>query len=281
MTTDSAAPLPARRSVWHAAAAWLSEHDPGHAALRRAGRTAVVMPAMFALGDNVIGNPGLATFAAFGSFAMLLFVDFTGPIRDRLRAQAALAIVCAVFISVGTLASRSTWVAAVAMAAVAFAVLFAGVVSSVLASATTSLLLAFILPVSLPGRSRRSRIAWLAGASPRVSLLAIALLWPAPARNPLRDAAITRAAPWPRACVPRSLSRSATGRDASAVMPRSARKRRSTGSTMFFATPYRPTGLSTARAVVRLVDELVAERDRRALDAAFAPRCQSTQARVR
>ena len=72
---------------------WLRARDRDLAALRRAGRAAIVMPAMFALGDKVIGNPALATFAAFGSFAMLLLVDFGGPIRDRLQAQAALAIV--------------------------------------------------------------------------------------------------------------------------------------------------------------------------------------------
>ncbi|MEA2482524.1 MAG: hypothetical protein QOC55_471, partial [Thermoleophilaceae bacterium] len=55
---------------------WLRDHDPGYAALRRAGRAALVMPAMFALGDKVIANPALATFAAFGSFAMLVLVDF-------------------------------------------------------------------------------------------------------------------------------------------------------------------------------------------------------------
>ncbi|MEO6859356.1 MAG: hypothetical protein ABI323_12365 [Solirubrobacteraceae bacterium] len=65
------------------AAAWLRTRDPGYAALRRATRTALVMPAMFALGDVVIGNPILATFAAFGSFAMLLLVESPGTIRDR------------------------------------------------------------------------------------------------------------------------------------------------------------------------------------------------------
>ena len=65
--------------------------------------------------------------------------------------RAALGVACAVLICLGTLASRTTWLAALAMAVVGFAVLFAGVVSSVLAGATTSLLLAFILPVSLPG----------------------------------------------------------------------------------------------------------------------------------
>src|SRR5258708_25011080 len=76
------------------------------------------------------------------------------------------------------------------MAVVAFTVLFAGVVSSVLAGATTSLLLAFILPVSLPGPASQipDRVAgW--GLAAAVSLVAIALLWPAPERNPVPSGA--------------------------------------------------------------------------------------------
>ena len=73
---------------------WLRRHDPGYGALRRAGRTALIMPAMLALGTKVIGNPLVALFAAFGSFAMLLLVDFTGPIRDRVRSQALLGVAC-------------------------------------------------------------------------------------------------------------------------------------------------------------------------------------------
>jgi hypothetical protein len=61
-----------------AALAWLRKHDRGFAALRRAGRTAIVMPALFALGINVVGQPAIATFAAFGCFAMLLLVDSPG-----------------------------------------------------------------------------------------------------------------------------------------------------------------------------------------------------------
>src|SRR5260370_19868132 len=127
---------------------WLRQRDPDFAALRRAGRTAIVMPAMFALGDKVIGNAALATFAAFGSFAMLLLVDFSGPMRERLRAQVALAVVGGVLVCVGTLASQTVWLAAAAMAVVGFGVMFAGVVSSVLAGAAAALLLAFIFPVS-------------------------------------------------------------------------------------------------------------------------------------
>ena len=70
---------------------WLRRRDRGLVALRRAGRTAIVMPAMFAVGDLVIGNTTTAAFAAFGSFASLLLFDPPGPMRARLRAQLALA----------------------------------------------------------------------------------------------------------------------------------------------------------------------------------------------
>ena len=242
--------------------AWLREHDRGFAALRRAGRTAVVMPAMFALGSEVIGNPDVATFAAFGSFAMLLLVDFQGPMRDRLRAQATLAVACGVLISLATLASDTTWLAATAMAVVAFGILFAGVVSSVLAASTTTLLLAFILPVSLPGMASSipDRVAgW--GLASGASLLAIALLWPAPARDPVRTAAIRAC----RALAERLRAEAAHGagdgaQPAEAGLDAAVAEADAAVAalhTTFFATPYRPTGLSTsARAVVRLVDEL-------------------------
>ena len=71
---------------------WLGQRDRGFTALRRATRTAIIMPAMFALGDKVIGDPQVATFAAFGSFAMLLLVDFGGPMAEPLQAQAALGV---------------------------------------------------------------------------------------------------------------------------------------------------------------------------------------------
>jgi uncharacterized membrane protein YccC len=241
---------------------WIREHDPGYAALRRAGRTALVMPAMFAIGDKIIANPALATFAAFGSFAMLLLVDFSGPMQSRLLNQAALGVACAALIALGTLASRTAWVAALTMAGVAFVVLFANVVSSVLAGASTSLLLSFILPVSLPGgaASIPDRVAgW--GLAAAVSLPAIALLWPAPTRNPVRAAASAAC----RALAARLRAEIAflrSGRSPDLEGEHSAAI--ATADTAvdamertFFATPYRPGGLSTdARAVVILVDEL-------------------------
>jgi uncharacterized membrane protein YccC len=261
-TSASTAAGPATIHPVRAAGDWLAQHDPGYAALRRAARAALVMPAMFALGDKVIGNPNVATFAAFGSFAMLLLVDFSGPIRDRLIDQSALGVTCAVLITLATLVSRTTWLAAVSMAVVAFAVLFAGVVSSVLAGATTSLLLSFILPVSLPAPMSvvGDRVAgW--GLATGASLLAISLLWPAPARNPVRTGAIGAC----RALADRlraEIAYALSGDDSEAREAHSAAIARANDAvqalqTVFFATPYRPTGLTTdARAVIRLVDDL-------------------------
>jgi Fusaric acid resistance protein-like len=242
---------------------WLGERDRGFAALRRATRAAIIMPGMFALGDKVIGDPQLATFAAFGSFAMLLLVDFGGPMAERLQAQAALAVTGGVFVCLATLASQSAWLAAVAMTVVAFGVIFAGVVSSVLAGATTALLLAFILPVSLaaPPSAVPDRLAgW--GMAGGVALVATALLWPAPARDRLRGAAAAACralATRLRAGVAFHLSgmdaQFARDRDhAAAQADQAVEALRSA----FLATPYRPTGLNTpARTTVRLVDELI------------------------
>jgi uncharacterized membrane protein YccC len=242
---------------------WLTEHDRDLVALRRAARAAIVMPAMFALGDKVIADPVLATFAAFGSFAMLLLVDFGGPMRERLLSQAALALAGCALVSLATLVSQTVWLAAATTAVVGFAVIFSGVVSSVLAGATTSLLLAFILPVTVVGpvSSIPDRLAgW--GLAAVASLIAIWLLWPAPTRSPLRQAAIEACralARRLRAEVAQSLSVAdeALVRDREHAIAQASRAiaalRRS-----FLATPFRPTSLSTpARTVVRLVDELI------------------------
>jgi uncharacterized membrane protein YccC len=221
------------------------------------------MPALFALGEKVFKNPQLATFSAFGAFSMLGLVEFGGRMRDRLQAQAWLGIAGAIILALGTLASRNAWLGAAGMAIVAFVVLFAGVVSSVLARATTSLLLAFILPVSLPGPATviPDRLAgW--GLASIAGLIAVRLLWPPPAQSPLRMPAID-------ACKALALRLRA---DVALVLGdgseqpeiehgRAVALANETIDTLhrgFLVAPFRPTGLSTpARTLVRLVDELV------------------------
>ncbi|MGN6793398.1 MAG: FUSC family protein [Streptosporangiaceae bacterium] len=241
---------------------WLGRHDRDYAALRRAARAAIVMPGMFALGDKVIGNADVATFGAFGAFAMLLLVDFSGPLVQRLQAQVALVLVGAILICIATAASANPWIGAIAMAVVGFGVLFAGVVSSTLATASTAMLLAFILPVSVPApvSAVPGRLAgWgLAGVC---GLIAVAVLWPAPPRDRLRPAAITACealAARIRAEVAFVLSDGheefAADRDRAAERAQDA-----IGALQrtFLATPYRPGGLRTsARTVTRLVAEL-------------------------
>ena len=241
---------------------WLGARDRDYAALRRACRSAIVMPAMFAVGDTVFRNPDVATFGAFGAFAMLLLVDFSGPMTQRLQAQATLAVVGAVFICAGTAASASPWLAAVSMAVVGFGVLFSGVVSSTLATASTAMLLAFILPVSLqaPVSAIPQRLAgW--GLAAVAGLVAIAVLWPSPVREPLRPAAAAAC----EALAGRLRAEVAflvSGCDPAFVADRDLAVARAQGAAdalrrTFLATPYRPGGLRTsARTVTRLVAEV-------------------------
>ena len=243
-TTDSAA---CPKSTCSPCGGWAS----GTAASRRCvGRVeqAMVMQAMFAVGDRVIGNPTLATFAVFGSFAMLLLVDFGGPMRDRLRAQASLAVVGGVFVCVGTLASQSTPLAAVAMALVTRSgCCLPGPTSSVLAGATTSLLLAFILPVSVARTTssipdRLAARALAAGAA----LLAMALLCGRPPdRDPLRGPAITTcralAARLPRGCGRRARRRGLSKWQAPPARRGVSAAVAEDAASVSLATPYRPS----------------------------------------
>ena len=240
---------------------WLRSHDAGLGALRRAGRTAIVMPGLFALGTKVIGSPQVATFAAFGAFAMLLFVDFQGSTRQRLEAHLTLSVVGGGFVCLGTLASHHAVVAAIGMALVGFAVLFSGVVSSVLAGAATSLLIAFILPVTTlgPNAAIPARLAgW--GLASAAAIIAVTVLWPAPERHPLRVSAVAAARLLgARLRAETAFFRGEAGRSLAELEQASA-KARSEVTRMqggFYGSAYRPTGLgSPDRALVRLVDEL-------------------------
>jgi hypothetical protein len=169
--------------------------DPGLAALRTAARAAIVMPLVFAFADKVIGDPQTALFAAFGSFAMLVFVDFTGPRRSQFFAYLALAVAGAANVALGTLCSRNTWLAVAAVAVIGFAILLSGAINGYFAAASTSALLTFVLPVTIsaplseiPARLEGWALAAAAG------ICAHMLLWPARPHDTVRaDAA--------RACV--------------------------------------------------------------------------------
>jgi uncharacterized membrane protein YccC len=228
--------------------------DPGLAALRHAARAAIVMPAVFAFADKVIGDPQTATFAAFGSFAMLVLVDFTGPMRSRLVAYLGLAGAGAVNVVLGTFCSRNAWLAAAAMAVVGFAILFSGVINGYFAAAATSALLTFILPVTLtvPFSEVPARLeGW--GLAAAAGILAQMLLWPArPSAGFQREAA--------RACDALAQLAEAEGeRDRSAIPSRRREAQKAVKGLLrsLRGAPHRPTGpTGPAAALASLVDEL-------------------------
>lgn len=161
--------------------------DPGMFVLKGALRAAMVVPLAFALSLVAIDAKQMALFAAFGSMALLVFADFGGPRRARLRAYLLLLAVGAVLIVLGTLCSRSTWLATIAMGLVAFAILFAGVLDDYVVAARAAVTLTFVLPVMVPANAAEipTRLAgWgLAGA---LCVPATLLLWPARPRSALR-----------------------------------------------------------------------------------------------
>ena len=212
------------------------------------------MPAVFAFADNVIGDPQTAIFAAFGSFAMLVLIDFTGPMRSRLVAYLVLACVGAGNIVLGTLCSRNTWLAAGAMALVGFAILFSGVTNGYFAAAATPALLTFILPVTIPASLAAvpARLeGW--GLAAGAAICAHMLLWPSRPRATLRSDAA-------RACgALADLAETELADDPPAIPSRTAAAREAVEGVRqsFLAAPHRPNGpTGPTAALASLVDEL-------------------------
>jgi uncharacterized membrane protein YccC len=163
---------------------------PDLAALKSAARAAIVIPAVFALADKVIAQPQTSLLAAFGSFSVLVLVEFAGPPRDRLLAYAGLACAGAALITLGTLCSRNPWLATGAMAAIGFVVLFSGAINGYFAAATSAAILTFVLPVTIPvpNSAIPDRLeGW--GLAIGAGVLAVMLLWP-----PRRSADLKRKA---------------------------------------------------------------------------------------
>jgi hypothetical protein len=249
-------PWPRLGRVAENARSWVPQFpltDRGLASLKSAGRAAIVMPANFAVADKLIEDPQTAIFASFGSFAMLVLADFSGPSRRRFVAYTSLAGAGALLIVLGTLCSRNAWLAAGAMAVVGFGILFSGVINGYFAAAETAAMLTFVLPVTIPAPNSAipSRLeGW--GLAAGVCISALMLLWP-PRKRASLDADAARAClaladladPPPEAKEAIAL-RAAAAQDA-VVGLRAG----------FLGTPHRPTGpTGPTAALASLVDEL-------------------------
>ncbi len=223
---------------------------PDLAALKSAARAAIVIPAVFALADKVIEQPQTSILAAFGSFAVLVFVKFGGPPRNRFLAYAGLACVGAAFITLGTLCSRNPWLAAGAMAAVGFGTLFSGAISGYFAAAATGAILMFVLPVTIPAPNSAipDRLeGW--GLASGAGICAVMLLWP-----PRWSADLQREATRALRAVADFVE---VERDRLAERARLAREAVDGLGRRFLGTQHRPTGpTGPTAALASLPDEL-------------------------
>ncbi len=218
----------------------------------RAARATVVVPGIFALTDQVIGDRQMATFAAFGGIATLVLASFAGNRRDKATAHLGLAIVGSMLIVIGTMVGSRPWLAAVVTVPVAFATFFAGVLGPNAASGVLAALLAYVLPAASPGTAAAipSRLAgwWLASAAGTAAVL---LLSPKPPGSRLGAAAAGLAAR-----LAGQIEDALRGElKAGARESRTAAKDELLAA--FSSAPYRPTGLATADQALNNVVEVL------------------------
>lgn len=221
-------------------------------AARRAVRAAIVIPGLFALTHDVVGDPQMASFAVFGGFATLVLAGFGGGRRDELAAHVALAAVGSVLLVVGTAVSSLTAVPALVTLPVAFCVLFAGIASPNAALGGSAALIAYVLPAASAGSigTIPSRLAgwWLASVA---GTLAVQI---GSVRSPTDR--LQRAAGRCARSIADALSAvvtagpDAAGRDDVVAAEHDL-------LTAFTDVPYRPTGLAVAdQAIGSLVEDL-------------------------
>ncbi len=156
-------------------------------AVKRSVRAAIVMPTAFAIGHFAFSNPQVGLFSAFGSFSLLLLVDFPGRPRSRLLCYIGLFVAGGFLISLGTAVSTHQVAAVVAMGVVGFTVLFAGIAWPEAAIGATAALMTFVLPVAVAQPTSQvgpRLVGWaLAGA---MCIPACMLIWRPPWHDELR-----------------------------------------------------------------------------------------------
>ena len=101
LMTDATAPPVSAPHRPRPAARWVKTKDPDLLVIKRSVRAAVVMPAVFAITHVCFSDPQVSLFAAFGSFALLLLVEFTGTARTRLVSYVGLFLAGSCFIVLG------------------------------------------------------------------------------------------------------------------------------------------------------------------------------------
>jgi uncharacterized membrane protein YccC len=252
MTDAAAPPVPAQEAWSPPVLRWLRSKDPDRLVLKRSVRAAIVIPSIFAITHAYFSNAQVGLFAAFGSFSLLLLVEFTGPPRKRAVSYFGMFVVSGGLIALGTAVSTNKVAAVVAMGVVGFAVLFAGIVTPQAATASTAVLLTFVLPVAVaqPASAIGDRLlGWVfAGAA---CITACLFLWPPPWHDNLRR----RLSEAVRA-VARLAAAQARG-EANPTLHADVDEALARLRMQFSATPYPPTGAASAAvALSKLVGRI-------------------------
>jgi uncharacterized membrane protein YccC len=200
----------------------------------------LVIPPLFALTYEGIGNPQMATFTAFGGFASLVVASFGGTKRDKAVAHLGLAVIGSIGLIIGTSVSGVKWLAVLVTIPVAFGIFFAGVAGPNAASGVTAALFPYVLSVVTRGTVSviPDRLAgwWLASV---VSAVAVLVLSPRSPGDRLRAAAAGSA---------RALAgqlEAAVQGTASTADHDACQAAKHELLNAFDSTPYRPTGLAT------------------------------------
>jgi uncharacterized membrane protein YccC len=246
----STAELPRTLGIRFQAARWAPVWSVP--AALRAVRAVVVVCGLFALTDQVIGNLQIATFAAFGGFATLVLAAFAGTRREKLLAHTALAIAGSALLTIGTLVSSSTVLAALVTVPVTFAVFFAGIAGPNAASGVTAALLAYILPAASLGTLSMvpDRLAgwWMASVAGTAAVLLL---------SPPRDEHALRGATAKVASALADGLDAALAGDAAEERLAAMLEAKHELLARFTATPYRPTGLAASDQALANAVELL------------------------
>jgi uncharacterized membrane protein YccC len=220
----------------------LLARDPERDGLRRAVRAAIIVPIAAAVSFQ-IGAPQTVLFTIFGSFALMVIVDFPGNRPNRALAYAGLGCNGAVLITLGTLVAPIPWLAVTAMFVLGVAVTLAGVLSETIAAGQRATLLTFVLPACTPVGPIGER---LLGWAIALGLCVPAALFLLPPRH--HDELRRHAAQVCGALADR-LEGKASADEVHAAM--------NALRANFLGADFRPVGLSAgSRALVRVVDDL-------------------------
>lgn len=162
-------------------------HDPSHVILRRGLRVALVLPLTYLFVANVLQFEFGATYAVFGTFALLGICDFGGPAKDKARAYLLTGVAGLVSITLGSVTAYNFGVAIATTFIVGTLLSFSTVLRGYVSSAQMGVLLPFVIAVTaVPELSQLpQRLAGFAIATV-ISTAAAILLWPSHVRSSLR-----------------------------------------------------------------------------------------------